>query len=145
MNLQKPISFRHTEREGNMLNPLKDSRGIGKTSVIILILIVAAVIYLGKKLGVHYYAYYDLQRDMQYWTEMCLTRNAFDRDTLVSNVMDTIQKHKIPLKEGSLKIEYNPEELTARISAEYTIKVKFPRYTHIVRFHPYAEHTTTPP
>lgn len=125
------------------MNPLKDSRGIGKITIIILILIAAASIYLGKKLGIHYYAYYDLQRDMQYWTEMCLTRNAFDRETLISNVMDTIRKHKIPLKEGNLKINYNHEELHASISAEYKIEVKFPRYTHILRFRPSAEHTTT--
>jgi len=127
------------------MNLLKDSRGIGKTTIIFLILIIAASLYLCKKLGIHYYAYYDLQRSMQYWTEMCLTRTAFDRDTLLSNVMDKIKKHNIPLKEGNLKIEYNREELTASISAEYKIEVKFPRYTHILHFKPSAEHTTTPP
>ncbi|MGA1791154.1 MAG: hypothetical protein ACMUIM_06690, partial [bacterium] len=64
-----------------MLNPLKNSEGIGKISIIILILIVGASIYLGKKLGTHYYAFYDLQRTMQYWTEMSLNRNAYDRAT----------------------------------------------------------------
>lgn len=126
------------------MNLLRDSRGIGKITIIILILFVVATIYLGKMVGTHYYAYYDLQRTMQYWTEMCLTRTAFDRDTLVSNVMDTVRKHNIPLKEGNLKIDYNHDELHASISAAYTIKIKFPRYTHVLHFNPHAEHTTTP-
>ena len=126
------------------MNPLKDSSGIGKITIIILILFVVASIYLGKKVGTHYYAYYDLQGTMQYWTEMCLTRTAFDRDTLVSNVMDTVRKHNIPLKEGNLKIEYDQEEFRASISAKYKIEVKFPGYTHILHFNPYAEDKTTP-
>ena len=126
------------------MNPLKDSRGIGKTSIIILILIVAASIYLGEKLGRHYYAYYDLQRTMQYWTEMCLNRNAYDRVTLTSNVMDKIRKYNIPLNEEDLRIEYNPLERHLRISAKYEVEVEFPKYTLILDFRPSGEHKTTP-
>jgi len=126
------------------MNPLKDSRGIGKITIIILILIVGVSIYLGKKLGTQYYAFYDLQRTMQYWTEMSLNRNAYDRATLTSNVMDKIRKHNIPLNEGDLKIEYNQAERHLRISAKYEVEVKFPRYTLILDFRPSAEHKTTP-
>jgi len=127
-----------------MLHPLKDSRGIGKISVIILILIVFVSIYLGKKIGTHYYAYFDLKRSMQHWTEMCLTRNSYDRASLKRNVMDTVRKHNIPLKEGHLKIEYNQRERHLSISAKYKVEVKFPGYTHILHFSPSAEHKTTP-
>ena len=127
-----------------MLNQLKDSSGIGKITVIILILIVTASIYLGNKFGKHYYAYYDLQMTMQRWTEKSLTRTSYDRATLTRNVMDTIRKHNIPLAEGNLKIEFNREELRLRISSEYKVEVKLPGYTHILQFKPSAEHKTTP-
>lgn len=127
-----------------MLNLLKDYRGFGKTTAIILILIVAASVYLGKKLGKHYYAYYDLQRAMDYWTDMCLTRTSYDHKNLTSNVMDTIRKHNIPLKPNDLKIVYNQQELRLSISAKYMVKVEFPGYTHLLRFTPSAEHQTVP-
>ena len=126
------------------MNPLKDSKGIGKITIIILILIVAATIFFGKKLGPHYYAYYDLQRTMQYWTETSLTRTSYDRATLINSVMDNVRKHNIPLKEGNLKIQYSQEELRLSISAKYKVEVKFPGYTLILHFSPSAEHQTTP-
>lgn len=128
-----------------MPNLLKDSRGMGKITVIIIILIVAASIYLAKKVGKHYYAYYDLKNTMDYWTDQCLTRTSYDHDNLVINVMDTIRKYNIPLEEKDLKIVYNPEELRLSISAEYEVKVEFPNYTHILYFTPSAEHQTIPP
>ena len=128
-----------------MQNPLKNPKGIGKISVIFLILIVGASFYLGKKLGKPYYAYYDLQRDMQYWTEMSLTRSDYDHGTLTSNVMETVRKHNIPLNLGDLKVEYNHRERHLKISAQYEVEVEFPGYTHIIDFMPSAEHRTTPP
>lgn len=131
-------------KQEKMLNPSKDSRGIGKITVIFLILIVGASIYLGKKVGKPYFAYYDLQKTMQYWTEMCLTGDTYDHSSLMSNVMDTVRKHNIPLQEGDLRIEYNREEQHLRISAEYKVEVKFPGYTHILYFRPNAEYKTSP-
>ncbi|MGA1841007.1 MAG: hypothetical protein ACMUIU_10310 [bacterium] len=128
-----------------MFNLLKDSRGMGKITVIIIILIIAASIYVGKKIGKHYYAYYDLKRTMDFWTDQCLTRTSYDHANLVSNVMDTIGKHNIPLKENDLKIVYDREELRLSISAKYSVKVEFPKYTHTLHFAPSAEHQTTPP
>jgi hypothetical protein len=126
-----------------MLNPSKGSRGIGKITVIFLILIVGASIYLVKKLGKPYFAYYDLQKTMRYWIEMSLNRSSYDHANLTKNVMDTIRKHNIPLKEGDLKIEYNREERHLRISAQYKVAVKLPGYIHILYFRPSAEHKTT--
>ena len=126
------------------MNPLRDTKGIGKITIIVLILIVAASIYLGQKVGTHYYAYYDLQWTMQHWIEKSLTRTSYDRASLISHVMEKIRKHNIPLKEGDLKIEYNHEELRLRISAKYEVEVEFPGYAFILDFRPSGEHQTTP-
>ena len=118
---------------------------MAKITIIILILIGAASIYLGMKLGKPYYAYFALKRSMQHWTETCLTRTSYDRAALIRNVMDTIRRHNIPLKEGHLKIKYNREERHLSISAQYEVEVKFPGgYTHIFHFRPSAEDSTTP-
>ena len=127
-----------------MLNLLKDSKGIGKITVIILILILAASIYLGEKFGKHYYAYYDLKKAMDYWTDMCLTRTSYDHANLVSNIMATIRKHNIPLEENDLNIEYDRKELRLSISARYKVNVEFPGYTYVLYFAPSAERQTVP-
>ncbi|MGA1863704.1 MAG: hypothetical protein ACMUHX_01445 [bacterium] len=118
---------------------------MGKITVIIIILIIASSVYVGKKIGKPYYAYYDLKRTMDFWTDQCLTRTSYDHANLVSNVMETIRKHNIPLKEDDLQISYDREALRLSISAEYNVKVEFPQYTYILHFTPSAEHQTTPP
>ena len=127
-----------------MLKQLKNSKGTVKITIVIIILIVAFSIYLGEKLGKHYYAYFDLQRTMDYWTDMCLTRTSYDEANLTKNVMDTIRKHNIPLKQNDLKIVYDRQNLSLSISAKYIVKVAFPGYTHLLKFAPSAEHQTTP-
>ena len=117
---------------------LRNTRGLGTFSSILTFVIILAAIYAGIKMAIPFHAYKDLEGTMQYWAEITLYQGNTNYLELLQNVMEKVAWHNIPLDKSDIKIEYDKEEQTLSVSAEYDVYVEFPGYSHHFHFTPEA-------
>ncbi len=116
----------------------KNERAQAKLTALFFVLIVVAAGYAAIQLAIPYSAYKELQRTMQYWADLSFQRGDTNYSDLISNVMDIIETHQLPLEEDDIKISYDSHEESLSVQAEYDIYVEFPGYEHHFHFSPEA-------
>lgn len=111
---------------------LKTNRGEGKFGIIVILVIVAAVIYVGLKWG---YASWDaaefedeLNQSVVYWT----SHGAPAQENVVVEILQKAKASSIDLYEEDIEIEMNDKFMTINIYWETPLT--FPGYTYYVPF-----------
>lgn len=134
-----------------MFTKLNQIRGSGKLKVIIFLIILGLAIYVAVKMAKPYFAYQALEKKMRYWGGIAIAQGGgYNYSEVIPNIMDTVEKHDIPLEEHEFMLFEDQYTNTLIIQTQtqteegegYYVDVKFPGYTYTYYFKPRVEIST---
>jgi hypothetical protein len=133
-----------------MFSKLHQNRGGSALKVIIFLIILGLAIYIAVKMAKPYFAYKDLEKKMRYWGGIAVAQGGYDYSEVIPNIMDTVEKHDIPLEEHEFILyedQYtNKLIIQTQTQTEegegYYVDVEFPGYTYTYYFKPRVEIST---
>jgi len=98
------------------------------------LLVAAAVIYFGDKIGAAYWRFYEYQDDMNQLVKFAPRTS---NDNLILRLRADADSLDLP--EDARQISIRRTETMLSIEAEYDEHIEFPMYARDIHFHPHAE------
>ncbi|MGH9735115.1 MAG: hypothetical protein ACRD8A_11070 [Candidatus Acidiferrales bacterium] len=116
-------------------------RGRSRVSLVITLVIVAAMIFAAVKIVPAYFANFQLQDSMQTEARFALSYPPKDADQIRSDVWQKVQDLSIPLDTKD-EIQVIENAGAVNISIDYSVPVDLKVYQFTLQFHPHADNHT---
>jgi hypothetical protein len=128
---QKDIPGRRAGMKAEYFSRLRDSEGKGVLGCIILIVLLAAAIYVGIVLAPIYYANFNFESGVK--TEISRAGAHFlDDETIIKDILDLARRNEIRLTRRDISIERFAGQIHLKV--QYSVPVEFLLFEHDLSF-----------
>lgn len=111
-------------------------RGASSTGCLFSLLVAAAVIYVGVKIGGAYWRFYEYQDDMR---QIVTYSPRATNESMLAKLRASADSLELP--DAAREISIRRTDSAIGIEAEYDEHIELPMYARDIHFHPHAEGT----